>query len=63
MNLDHPSLADDRAAFEARLDALGVEAVKAMHAVGAFPTGHTVTILEWFKAKDAAPKKASKPNT
>ena len=55
MNLDHPDLTDDRAQFEARLDALGPDTVRTMLAAGMFPTGHNVTIQEWL-GRQAAEK-------
>jgi hypothetical protein len=59
MNLDHPDLADDRAAFEARLNDLGPDTVRTMLAAGMFPTGHNVTIQEWLGSQ-GKPKKATK---
>jgi hypothetical protein len=53
-NLDHPDLADDRAAFEARLAEYGPETVVAMLAHGMFPTTSNVVILEWLKAQKKA---------
>lgn len=50
-NLDHDELKDDREAFEARLAELGSDTVRAMMGAGQFPTGHTVTILEWLTAQ------------
>ena len=48
MNLDHPEMAEDRKAFEDRMAELGVDEVKRLQALGAFPTGHTVLINEWI---------------
>lgn len=51
MNLDHDDLKDDREAFEKTLDGYGVETVRQMHAMGAFPTTHGVVINAWLAAR------------
>lgn len=54
MNLDHPALVADRAIFEQRLAELGADQVRAMIAIGAFPTNHNVVIAEWLAEQKAA---------
>ena len=48
MNLDHDSQTEDREAFEARMDSLGVDQVRQMQAMGAFPTQHNAVINAWL---------------
>lgn len=57
--LDHPACAEDRRAFEKRLDELGPETVAAMLSLGAFPPGHSAVIHEWLtrqRKRNATPK-------
>lgn len=49
-NLDHPALAEDRAAFEARLAEYGPDKARDMHAAGGFPTTSDVVVREWLLA-------------
>jgi hypothetical protein len=51
MNLDHESLTEDREAFEKVLDGYGVDMVRQMQAMGAFPTTSDVVVNTWLAGK------------